>query len=107
MSETTQDISVIICTYTEKRWEALVAAVESVQQQTLTATELIVVIDHNPDLLKQVQNHLPQVIAVGNTGRRGLSDARNSGITVAKSPIVAFVDDDAVATQDWLKLLSK
>ena len=37
VTETVHDISVIICAYTEERWNDLVAAVESVQQQTYPA----------------------------------------------------------------------
>ena len=107
MSLTTPDISVIICAYTEKRWHDLVAAVESVRQQTLQAFEIILVIDHNPVLLQRVRDHLPHVVVVENTEKRGLSGARNSGIAVATSPIVVFLDDDAVATSDWLLFLNR
>ena len=102
-----QDISVIICAYSVKRWDDLVAAIESVRQQTLPATEIIIVIDHNPQLLERVQDHIPDVIVVENTEAPGLSDARNSGIAVATSQVVAFLDDDAVATPAWLMFLSE
>jgi glycosyltransferase involved in cell wall biosynthesis len=107
MAETAHDISVIICAYTEKRWDDLIVAVESVRQQTARPREIIVVVDHNPGLLKRVREHLAGVIVVENTEARGLSGARNSGIAVAKSQIIAFLDDDAVAGQDWLILLSE
>ncbi len=96
----------IICAFTEDRWEALVAAVESVQQQTLSPYEIIVVIDHNTHLLEQVRVHLPDVITIENSGPRGLSGARNSGIKIAQGTLVAFLDDDAVAEPDWLIQLS-
>jgi glucosyl-dolichyl phosphate glucuronosyltransferase len=105
MSQTFHNISVIICAYTEKRWDDLVMAVESVRQQTLPAAEIIIVIDHNPQLLTQVRDHMPSVIVVENTDERGLSGARNTGIAVANGNIVVFLDDDAVATPDWLMLL--
>ena len=107
MTQTAHDISVIICAYTEERWSDLVAAVESVQQQTLPPREIIVVVDHNPGLLKLVQEHVPGVVVAENIGGRGLSGARNSGIALAKSPIVAFLDDDAIATPNWLRVLSQ
>lgn len=97
--------SVVICAYTEKRWEDLVAAIASVQQQTLPATEIIIVIDHNPQLLKRVRDHISEVIVIENTGIQGLSSTRNSGIAIAKGQIVAFLDDDAVAIPDWLRFL--
>jgi glucosyl-dolichyl phosphate glucuronosyltransferase len=102
---TTYDISVIICAYTEDRWHDLVAAVESVQQQTLPPREIIVVIDHNPGLLKRVQVYVPGVNVVQNTEACGLSGARNSGIAAAKGQIIAFLDDDAMATPNWLLML--
>jgi glucosyl-dolichyl phosphate glucuronosyltransferase len=106
MTETTLDVSVIVCAYTEERWHDLVAAVESLQQQTHPPCEIIVVIDHNPALLARVQTHLPGVIAVENREERGLSGARNSGIVVSQSALIAFLDDDAVAELDWLVQLS-
>lgn len=101
----TYDISVIICAYTEERWDDLVAAVESVKQQSLRSGEIIVVIDHNPNLLRRVQEHMSGVVAVENTEARGLRGGRNSGIRVAKGQIIAFLDDDAIAVPDWLKFL--
>ncbi len=107
MTQTAHDISVIICAYTEERWDDLVAAVESVQKQTLPPGEIIVVIDHNPDLLERVRKHMSGVVVVENREACGLSGARNSGIAVAKSAIVAFLDDDATATPGWLMFLSE
>jgi len=105
MIQLENDVSVIICTYSDDRWYDLVEAVESVQQQTLQPYEIIVVIDHNPCLFKRVQEHLSDVIAVENTEAPGLSGARNSGFAAAKGQIIAFLDDDAVATSQWLKFL--
>lgn len=102
-----QDISVIICAYTEQRWDDLVAAIESLRQQTLPATEIIIVIDHNPQLLERVQDHIRDVIVVENAEARGLRGARNSGLAAAKGQIIAFLDDDAVAIPDWLMFLTE
>jgi glucosyl-dolichyl phosphate glucuronosyltransferase len=105
MTETLLDASVIICTYTEKRWDDLVAAIVSVQQQSTPARELIVVVDHNSPLLERVHASFPQVIAIENSEPQGLSGARNSGIASAQSSLVAFLDDDAMAEPDWLARL--
>lgn len=105
MEKVASDTSVIICAYTEDRWENLVAAIASVQRQTLPAAEIIVVIDHNPALLQRVQENIAGIVVVENAEVRGLSGARNSGVAVAKSRIVAFLDDDAVATPNWLLAL--
>lgn len=105
MIETASHISVIICAYTEERWNDLVAAIASTQAQTLPASEIILVIDHNARLLKRVHEYGADVVVVENAGRPGLSDARNSGIAVARGDIIAFLDDDALATPNWLKEL--
>lgn len=101
------DFSVIICAYTEKRWDELMAAIASVQQQSLPANEIILVIDHNAALLQRVREHLQDVTIIENSGLSGLSGARNSGIAAAMSPFIAFLDDDAIAPLDWLMELSR
>lgn len=102
MIEATLNVSVVICAYTEERWDDLVAAVESVRQQSTPPREIIVVIDHNPHLLDRVQAHISGVIAIGNGRSQGLSGARNSGLAIAQGARVAFLDDDATAEPDWL-----
>ncbi len=104
MIKTTPLISVIICTYTEQRWEDLLAAVQSIQQQSLPAYELIVVVDHNAALFARAQATLADVQVIENTEPRGLSGARNSGVAAARGDLVAFLDDDAVAHPRWLEL---
>jgi glucosyl-dolichyl phosphate glucuronosyltransferase len=98
-------VSVIVCAYTERRWDELVAAVGSVAAQSRPALETVVVSDHNPSLCERVRRELPGVVAVPNRQPRGLSGARNSGVAAARGDIVAFLDDDAVAAPDWLELL--
>ena len=102
MINTTMNVSVVICAYTEERWDDLVAAVESVRQQSTPPREIIVVIDHNPRLLDRVQTHISDVIAIENSKPQGLSGARNSGLVIAQGACVAFLDDDATAESDWL-----
>jgi GT2 family glycosyltransferase len=105
MKSTPQDVSVVICAYTQERWDQLVMAVQSIQAQSHPPLEIIVVIDHNPALLERVQTDIPGVIVLHNKEERGLSGARNSGIAVAKGTVLAFLDEDAVAAPDWLAQL--
>ncbi len=100
-----EDVSVVICGYTEERYGDIVDAVESVQKQTQPPTEIIVVIDYNPQLLQRVRERLPLVIVVENRDIKGISGARNTGTMLATSPLVAYLDDDAVAEPDWLEQL--
>ena len=97
-------VSVVICAYTEARWDDLVAAVRSVQLQDPTP-EVIVVIDHNDALFDRVRIEILGIKVIVNTGRRGLSGARNAGVAVATGDIVAFLDDDAEAEDQWLPRL--
>lgn len=98
-------VSVIICAYASDRWESLRDAVAAVRGQTLAPAEVIVVVDHNAGLLERVRVELQGVRPAPNASRRGLSGARNTGVTLAASPIVAFLDDDAVPAPDWLARL--
>ena len=98
-------ISVIICAYTMERWNVLVEAVNSVQQQSHTPLEILVVIDHNPHLFQRVCEQLTGVEAIENIHERGLSGARNCGIAVARGTMLAFLDDDAIASPRWLESL--
>lgn len=101
------DASVIICTYTEERWDDLVAAVASIQQQVVPPREIIVVIDHNTRLFERIQAQMPGAVVTESGESRGLSGARNHGIAIASGELVAFLDDDAIAEPDWLLRLSQ
>lgn len=98
--------SVVIATYTEKRWAELVDAVESALHQSPPPHEVIVVVDHNDELLAWVAAELgDRVVVTPNRDRRGLSGARNTGAAVATGDYVAFLDDDARARPGWLASL--
>jgi GT2 family glycosyltransferase len=99
------EVSVIVCTYSERRWGELGAAVNSLRRQDVRPHQIVVVVDNNPPLAARVQNELPDVLVVENRSSRGLSSARNAGIAAAQGEIVAFLDDDAVAEPDWLATL--
>ncbi|WP_239404954.1 glycosyltransferase [Frankia sp. Cj3] len=94
--------SVVICAYTEERWADLERAVTSLSAQTVPPHEVIVVIDHNPRLHQRAAAGLSGVQVVLNSGRNGLSGARNTGIATATGDVIAFLDDDAEAEPSWL-----
>lgn len=95
--------SVVICAYTEDRWELLQRAVESAESQD--DAEVVLVIDHNDPLLERSRREWKQHTVVANEFSRGLSGARNTGILASRGDIVAFLDDDAEAAPGWLKEL--
>jgi glucosyl-dolichyl phosphate glucuronosyltransferase len=98
-------VSVVICAYDLRRYDDLVAAVESVLSQTLAPTEVVVAVDRNPALLERLRLEMPRVIAVANVNHPGAGGARNTGVAMCSGDIVAFIDDDARASGSWLEQL--
>ena len=101
------NISVVICTYTEKRWDTLVAAISSAQLQSMSPYEIIVVSDNNPALATRLRAQFSGITVAENDGTPGISTARNVGVALASGDIVAFIDDDAIAERDWLSQLAR
>ncbi len=97
--------TVVICVYTEKRWDDIVEAVGSVAAQDVAQVETLVVVDHNPDLLARAQTELSGARVLPNAHAQGLSGARNTAIAAAAGEVVAFLDDDACARPGWLAAL--
>ncbi|MCO4237401.1 glycosyltransferase [Pseudarthrobacter raffinosi] len=97
--------SIVICTYTAKRWDLLLDVIESVRAQTVAPQEVLVVIDHNEALYERLIEIVDNVTVVESSGPPGLSGARNTGVGLADADVVAFLDDDAEAAPDWLERL--
>lgn len=100
-------VAVVICAYTDQRWDETLEAVASVQFQQPPPEELIVVVDHNPDLQARLAERLPGVRVVANRHERGLSGARNTGVELTSADVIAFLDDDAEAQAGWLAGLAR
>ncbi|GAA2908425.1 hypothetical protein GCM10020221_00680 [Streptomyces thioluteus] len=79
--------------------------------QSHPALETLVVVDHNPALLRRLAKHYgddgggteSSVRVLANAGPRGLSAGRNTGVAASSGEVIAFLDDDAVAERDWLR----
>jgi GT2 family glycosyltransferase len=99
------DVSVVIRTFDESRWDDLAGAVASAWRQSVTPREVIVVADHNPALFARATAAFPTSRVIENEGARGASGGMNSGVAAAGGAVVAFLDDDAVAAPDWLEHL--
>lgn len=108
-----RSFSVVVCAYTEERWEDILAAVASVRSQSMPATETLLVVDHNETLRTRLRAEYAGRRR-RTAGRCGCSPTRAPAgsppdVTPESPPrgeFVAFLDDDAVAEHDWLRYLA-
>lgn len=100
------NFSVVVCAYTQDRWDQMSAALESLRAQSVPPHEIILVIDHNRPLFERARETFNEVLVIENSEGQGLSGARNTGIAAASSEFIAFMDEDAAASPDWLERLS-
>jgi GT2 family glycosyltransferase len=98
-------ITVVICAYSDNRWDTLRTAVDVTRKQMRFTDELLVVIDHNEYLFEQCRESFTECIVIANRHSRGLSGARNTALEVARGSIIVFLDDDAVPLGGWLDAL--
>jgi GT2 family glycosyltransferase len=98
-------VTVIVCAYTLERWDALKNAVGSCLSQTRRPDQVVVVVDHNDELLARATGELEGVLVVANASTKGLSGARNTGVEASRGEVIAFLDDDAFADPGWLASL--
>ena len=104
-------ISVVICSY--NRAQYIRDAMDSLYQQTLSKDryEVIVVDNNSKDNTTEVceafiSNHRDANFYYMTEARQGASYARNTGAKKAQSPLLCFMDDDAVADPDYLQRIS-
>lgn len=106
--KSTPEISVIICSYNRAGY--IIGAVESLYHQTLGKKrfEVFVVdnnsIDNTEDLVQDyIGSHPDFDLHYLTESRQGASFARNTGAAFAQSPLLCFMDDDAIAEKDFLE----
>jgi glycosyltransferase involved in cell wall biosynthesis len=98
-------ISAIICTHNRDRYLGL--AIDSLLAQDLDNFEILVIDNASTDTTKAVVE-----ARLGDPRLRyiyestlGLSTARNRGAQESQAAILAYLDDDAIATPTWLSTL--
>jgi len=99
------EASVVICAYTLDRWDQLRDAVASVRCQTRPPREIFVVVDGNEKLRQRAAAEINGATVVANAKTPGLSGGRMTGAELATAPVIAFLDDDAIADPNWLEEL--
>ena len=98
-------VSAIICTHNRDHY--LGAAIDSLLSQTFADFEVVVVDNASSDRTRQVVEARLSDSRLGYVYESvtGLSIARNTGANAAKSGIIAYLDDDAIASPNWLQTL--
>jgi glycosyltransferase involved in cell wall biosynthesis len=104
------DISVVLSTY--NRAERLPRALDALLSQRGEVTYEVIVVDNNSS---DATAAVVAGIAAGSGGRlryafeprQGLSYGRNTGISLARAPIIAFSDDDVRVAPDWIAQLKR
>jgi len=66
-------VTVVICAYTDRRWDDICAAVASVEAQQPAVDDLLLVIDHNQALLERATGAFPGARVLANEETQGLS----------------------------------
>ncbi|PHK93197.1 glycosyltransferase [Pseudoroseomonas rhizosphaerae] len=103
-------LTVAICTY--KRYDLLGLAIESLTRQTLPADQFEILIVDNSPSTENSQQQQASYTHLGNLrwvheATPGLSNARNVAIRLAAAPLIAFLDDDAIADPAWAESLCR
>lgn len=103
-------ISLVICTYNRDKY--LPEALESIRKQDadLDQFELIIIDNNSTDntatISKSFIKNNPGVsVSYYFEKNKGLSFARNRGITEANAPVIAYVDDDAILSPGYIRQL--
>ena len=105
-------ISVIVCTY--NRASSLRKTLESLGQMLVPPDltwELIVVDNNSTDSTREAVREFTRTSGLNVRylfePKQGLSHARNAGVANSTGEIVAFIDDDVLILQQWLRELAR
>jgi GT2 family glycosyltransferase len=96
----TSKVSIVVASYNAER--TLKACLDSLEHLRYPDYEVILVDDGSRDGTPQIAFHYPKVRYFKHDKNLGLSAARNTGIAAATGEIVAFMDADCRADEDWL-----
>ena len=105
-------LSIIICSYNRASYISDALTSLYVQSSGLDNFEVIIVDNNSTDNTKEAYAQWRQTNTNGqftfiSETKQGASFARNTGAAIAKGEWVCFMDDDAVATTDYVKNIIK
>jgi glycosyltransferase involved in cell wall biosynthesis len=90
---------VIVASYNSRT--TVERCLESLERQTMRDLEVILVDSSSDDTASFVAAQFPEVRLSRHDVRRYPGDARNVGVALARGPILAFLDADCIAADDW------
>ena len=112
LSTSRTDVSVIVSTYNRHR--TLPRVIESLLEQRVPGSLRyeIIVVDNNStdttrDLVAEYLRRFPGLVRYAFEARQGVSNGRNAGVRAARGSIVAFTDDDNVASRTWVAAIAQ
>lgn len=108
MLESTPLVTVIVPVYNVERY--IKKCIESILIQSYSNFELILVDDGSPDACGKICDEyakLDKRIKVIHKENGGLSDARNTGIKIARGEYIALIDSDDFVSSVFLEILIK
>jgi glycosyltransferase involved in cell wall biosynthesis len=108
--ELVYDVSVVVPTY--NRRELLKRTLDTLLSQHAPGVryEVLVVDNNSNDDTRPMVDSLARQdhrVKYHLEPRQGVSYARNTGITAARAPILAFIDDDVEATPTWVAAIKQ
>jgi len=101
-------VSVVVCEHSLDRYDDLQDAADSVLGQTYDDVELVLVSDGNEVICERFREDYgdrEDVRIHCNEENLGLLESRNNGADFATGGVVAFLDDDAIADEEWIEEL--
>lgn len=110
--EITEKISIAVCIATYNRPVGLKRLLESLRTQDFVQNEMpdwkIIVVENdasapNLDFIRELREGFPVPIVYEVQPKRGIASVRNLAVELAQgADHVAFIDDDEVASENWL-----
>jgi glycosyltransferase involved in cell wall biosynthesis len=102
-------VNISVAIVTRNREAYLEECLRSIIKQTVMPSEVVIIDNASNDgtkyLSKKYSNILP--IKYYFESKIGTAYARNKALAVSLSPVTAFLDDDCIASSDWLKEIDR
>ena len=102
-----EDLSISVIIITRNRADCLKDTLASLTGQSYQPDEVVVVDNASEDNTKDTVLSFKEKLNILYVyeARRGIPYARNTGLLSATGDIIVTLDDDCVATDDWLKYI--